>query len=149
MDNKRQINRVVTPREWLWVAGASFFILALTTLPVVWGYIITPADRHFSGIVYYWEDANSYLAKVRQGFRGEWLYTPPYTDSQAGLFLHMTYIWVGQAARLLSLSPIIGFHLARLASGAIMLFSLYGFTARFWTEVHDRRLAFLLAALGS
>jgi len=121
----------------------------LTIAPIVWGYLTAPPTYHFAGMVYAWEDGQTYLAKIRQGMQGEWLYTLAYTADPGPPFaLYTDYLFLGHVAAWLQLEPDIPFHAARLFDGAVLLFTLYGFVARFFAPVSRRRLAFLLAAVG-
>src|SRR5206468_2178577 len=104
----------------------------------------------YSGFLYNWEESNPYLAKIVQGARGDWLYTLSYTaDPGQPFFLYFNYILLGHLAAVLHMEPIIAFHVGRLFGGAVLLVSLYYFSARFFAAVQSRRVFFLLAALGS
>ncbi|MBI5879093.1 MAG: hypothetical protein HZB53_15710 [Chloroflexi bacterium] len=142
--------RVITRAEWRWVAVVSALILLATTLPVLYGALATPPGYHYIGFAYNGEEANPYLSKIVQGARGDWLYSLPYNaDPGEPFFLYENYLLLGHIARALVLEPVVIFHLARLAGGALMLFTLYWFIARFFADARDRRLAFGLAAFGA
>lgn len=142
--------RVITHAEWRWVALASALILLATTAPVLYGLLSPSPGYHYIGFAYNGEEANPYLAKIVQGARGDWLYAPPYNaDPGEPFFLYENYLLLGHLSRWLSLEPLLVFHLARLAGGALMLAVLYWFIARFFGAVRDRRLAFGLAAFGA
>ena len=142
---------LITPSEWRWVCVVSFIILTITIAPNIFGYLVAPPTHHYMGLTFYnWQDANSYLAKLTQGMRGEWLYTIPFTaEPGEGVFLYPNYLLLGHIARWLGVEHVVIFHAARLFSGALLLASLYAFMARFFPTVSDRRFAFLLAAIGS
>ena len=59
--------RHITHNEWAWVAAATVIILALAAALNVMGYLTAPPAHHFAGMVYAWEDGQTYLAKIRQG----------------------------------------------------------------------------------
>jgi len=100
--------------------------------------------------VYNVEDANSYLAKMRQGAGGAWLFHLPYTpEEHPGAFLLLFYLLLGKGAALTGLSMAWTYNLARVACGAILLVAIYVFCARWCAAVAVRRAAFLLAAFGS
>ncbi len=142
--------RSITRAEWRWVAAVSALILLVTLAPVLYGVLVAPPDYHYIGFAYNGEEANPYLAKIEEGARGDWLYAPPYNaDPGEPFFLYENYILLGHISRWLSLEPLVVFHLARLAGGALMFFTLYWFIARFFVEVRDRQLAFGLAAFGA
>ncbi|MBI5879092.1 MAG: hypothetical protein HZB53_15705 [Chloroflexi bacterium] len=142
--------RSITRDEWIWLTVVSFILLATSVTPNIVGWLVTPPGAHYTGLAYNWQDANSYLAKLMEGWRGDWLYRIPFTnDPGDGVFLYPNYLLLGHLSRWLSLEPVVVFHLARLAGGALLLASLYALMARFFAAVDDRRFAFLLAAFGS
>mgnify|MGYP001345878526 FL=1 len=69
---------MISRREWAWVAAAGVLILLAANLPYALAYA-APDGRVFGGILFALEDGLSYLAKMRQGWRGAWLFTLPYT----------------------------------------------------------------------
>lgn len=136
--------------EWLWVLGWSLALATLTSLPYVAGMLASTPDRQFGGLVYNVLDCNSYIAKMRQGARGDWLFTLPYTSEQhQGAFVYPFYLILGKLAALSSLSLVSAYHLARLASIPILLASVYAFLARVTPWRAIRRIAFLLIAFSS
>jgi hypothetical protein len=136
--------------EWLWVLGWSLVLAALTSLPYVVGMSASTPDRQFGGLVYNVLDCNSYIAKMRQGARGEWLFTLPYTSEQhRGAFVYPFYLILGKLAALSGLSPVLVYHVARLASIPLLLVSVYAFLARITPWKAIRRIAFLLIAFSS
>jgi hypothetical protein len=139
----------VARSEWRWVIVATALILVAAIALNFWGYLIAPPNYHFAGMVYAWEDGQSYLAKIREGMRGEWLYTLAYTaDPGPPFVLYTNYLFLGHVAAWLHLEPDILFHVARLFDGAVLLLTLYAFIARFFPDVSSRRFAFLLATTG-
>jgi len=136
--------------EWLWVLGWSLVLAALTSLPYVVGALASTPDRQFSGLVYNVLDCNSYIAKMRQGARGEWLFTLPYTSEQhRGAFVYPFYLILGKLAALTGLSLVLVYHLARLVSIPVLLVSVYAFLARMTPWRAIRRITFLLIAFAS
>ncbi len=146
-----EARRTVGSREWLWLGVASSVILALTVVLNAWGYADAPPNLHFGGLVYNWQDSNTYLAKIRQGMHGEWLFTLPYSaEPGPGVYvIYLNYLLLGHIATFFSVEADIIFHAARLISGAIMLASLYAFVSRFFTTGEHRRFAFLAASITS
>jgi hypothetical protein len=135
--------------EWRWAVIAAALILTIAAALNIWGDLIAPPNYHFAGLVYAWQDGQSYLAKIREGMRGEWLYTLAYTAEPGPPFvLYPNYLFLGHIGAWLRLEPDVLFHAARLFDGAVLLLTLYGFIARFFPAVSTRRFAFLLATLG-
>ncbi|MBI3733905.1 MAG: hypothetical protein HY259_10690, partial [Chloroflexi bacterium] len=61
--------------EWRWAVAVSSLILLAAMAPNLWGYLAAPPGYHYTGLAYAWEDGASYIAKIRQGMQGAWLYT--------------------------------------------------------------------------
>lgn len=140
----------VTRREWMWAIGASALIVAVSTLPYLAGYLAQTADWRFGGALLDRVDYHSYLARMWQGYRGEWgfrlLFTP---ELHAGVFSQPFYIVLGHLARLAGLGLPLTYQLSRLAFAFLMLLVVYRFIAHFVAPVRTRRTAFLLATIAS
>ncbi|MEJ2706040.1 MAG: hypothetical protein P8074_00380 [Anaerolineales bacterium] len=125
-------------------------VLFLTTWPYVAAYRSAGADYVFGGFLLNYQDGNSYLAKMYQGWLGEWRFHLPYTaEAGGGAYLFLFYLLLGHAARIFNLSLIFTFQAARFAGSLVLLFSLYHFFKRLLPEPGRHTLAFILAALGS
>src|SRR5207302_10163612 len=95
------------------------------------------------------DDATTYLAKMRQGADGSWLWNDPYTsEPHGGVFLFSFYLLFGHLAALLHLPLMAAYHLARI-SGAIALVLAADQLCRRVLPTELRRLALLLVVLAS
>ncbi|MBI3158866.1 MAG: hypothetical protein HYZ26_04635 [Chloroflexi bacterium] len=131
------------------VAVLLTFLLALG-LPYLYAARVAGQGYAFGGLLVNPPDGNTYLAKMRQGWRGEWLFTLPYNyETGAGALINLPYIFLGHLARWLGLPLALTFHAARLAAAAFLLWALYRFLAALFPVGPGRRWAFLLAAFGS
>ncbi len=141
---------LITRAERRWLIGVSLIVLALASLPYLFGAVFAGSDRVFSGLQVNPLDGLSYLAKMRLGWRGEWtfhlLFTP---ERSAGGLLFTYFIALGQAARVTGLSLIVMFHLARLLGGFALLWMLYEFIARLARPIDLRRRMWWVVALSS
>jgi hypothetical protein len=96
-------------------------IAALSLLPYLLAYLWTPPGHHFAGFFFIADDATTYLAKMREGAAGSWLWNDPYTsEPHGGVFLFGFYLLVGHLAALLHLPMIAAYHLAGI-TGAMAL----------------------------
>lgn len=138
----------VSPAEWRWVALVALGVLALTSVPYLVGWVVSTPERLFGGFVFAVEDGHSYLAKMRLGARGDWLFHDVYTPEphEGGLFF-LFHLLLGKLAAWTGGSLILTYHMARLAFGFILLLVTYRFIATFAPLRRVRRLAFLLVAL--
>ncbi|GAB4536872.1 MAG: hypothetical protein Kow0063_22850 [Anaerolineae bacterium] len=136
--------------EWLQVLGWSAVILLVSSLPYLYGALISSADAQFGGFIIGVEDGNSYLAKMRLGATGGWQFHLFYTsEPHQGAYLFLFHLLLGKIAALSGLSPVLVYHLARIGGGFFLLVSIYRFAA-FFTEMRPlRQLAFWLVGVGS
>ncbi|MGQ0603726.1 MAG: hypothetical protein ACT4QE_18760 [Anaerolineales bacterium] len=141
--------RMVSRAEWLRVAGVSVVILLIVNTPYVLAYT-TAAPETFTGILFNTQDGHSYLAKMREGWRGEWLFTLPYTaEPGEGVLLFTYYLFLGHVARWLGLSLDVTYHLARVLGSAAFLWAAYRILAHFFDTPFSRLGAWLFFFSGS
>ncbi|HJW84610.1 MAG TPA: hypothetical protein VJ754_09935, partial [Anaerolineae bacterium] len=77
--------------EWGWVAAWIAVALLVTSVPTLIGVAQSTPNRVFSGFTYTVEDINTYLAKMRQGAQGEWLFRIAHTSELHDGALLLTY----------------------------------------------------------
>lgn len=147
-----QHSSFITPRsaEWRWVALASIGVLALASLPYLVTALATPAGLHFGGVLINPIDGQSYLAKMRQGYDGAWLFRLPFTaQSEPNALLFTYHLGLGHLARATGLSLMAVYHLARIFGGWTLLLVVYALIARAFDATSDRRWAWSFVALTS
>src|SRR5207245_7881151 len=67
-------------RQWPRFALLLAAVVAIISLlPYLLAYLWTPPGHHFAGFFFIADDATTYLAKMRQGADGSWLWNDPYT----------------------------------------------------------------------
>jgi hypothetical protein len=136
--------------EWRWVVLVALALVFASSLPYAAAWITTPEGQHFTGLVFNPRDGNSYIAKMRQGLEGSWVFRLPYTpERQDGAPVYLFYLFLGHVARWTRLPLIALYHAARVIGGAAMLVTLYALAARLSDDLGERRAMFLLVALGS
>jgi hypothetical protein len=136
----------VTRAEWRWAAVA-----VLLTLPYLIAYSSQGSAWRFSGFLFGVEDGNSYIADMRQGADGAWLFKIPYTtEAQNGALVYLPYMLLGKLAGGAAMHDqfVALFHLARFAAGIAMLLAIYRFLACFIESVPLRRWGLAAVALG-
>jgi len=140
----------VMRREWVWVAVVSGLIVAASTVPYVAGYAAQTPQVRFGGALLDRADYHSYLARMWQGYRGEWefrlLFTP---ESHDGVYFQPFYMALGHIARLLGTELSLMYQIARVVFGFLMLLGVYPLVTLFVEPVQTRRAAFLLATTAS
>jgi hypothetical protein len=125
------------------------FILIIT-LPYIYAVVTAGPDHVFGGFLYNPIDGNTYLAKIYQGWRGDWRFTLPYTaEPGEGAYLFLYYLLLGHLARLFSLPLTFTFHLARLAGALVLLLALWRFFSVFRFEASRLWWVIAMALFGS
>lgn len=125
-------------------------MLFLLTIPYVAAWSAAPEGKQFIGTLINPDDLSTYLAAMRQGGEGHWLFHFPFSPEpwQPRLML-LPYLVVGKLAALVGGALIIWFHLFRLTA---VLFTLWAIL--FWVRTiapGDGRLqqtTFLLILFG-
>ena len=145
---------VVTPAEWRWVVAAGLLVVASTCVPYVMACLRETPERTFGGCILLVEDCYSYLAKMRQGADGAWLFHIPYTpERHPGSLFFISYLLLGKIATLLpgddlTKNIVVVYHLARVAFGMGLLLTVYRFLAVLTGSLLTRRLAWMMVAWG-
>ncbi len=143
--------------EWRRVIAFVALVMLLTTLPYLVGWRAANQDRFFGGLVFAVDDGNTYLAKMRLGARGDWLFTMRYThEPHAGALLLLPYIILGKVAALvtgagsphLASALIVTYHAARIVFSSALLLVSYRVVAVFLPRPVSRMTALILIALG-
>jgi len=141
---------MVDRREWRWVAGAALAIVLASWLPYLVGWVAAPTTAHFTGLVYNPIDGQSYIAKMRQGSAGSWLFQLTYTpEPHPGAPIYLFYLLLGHLARWTGLPLLAVYHGVRTMAGLAFLCGLYRLAADLVDGTAQRRFLFALAALGA
>jgi len=140
----------ITRAEFCWLLLALLAVLLVASLPTLYAWSLADADHVFTGFVYNTEDGNSYLAKMRLGAEGEWLFHLFYTaEEHEPAMAFPLHLLLGKLAAATGLSLVLVFHLARIVFGLLLSVTIYAFAARFVSDVATRRVAWALATVGS
>lgn len=142
----------IMPAEWRWVIFVSILLILLAFTPFIWIALSnTPASGwQFMGAIHSYHDAAAHLSKILQGQRSGLLVNFQHTpEPHQVFFLNVIYPTLGQISRLVSISPILIFHIARVAAGVIMCLAVYQMAASIWMRVRTRRVFFVFALGGA
>ncbi|MBN1439521.1 MAG: hypothetical protein JW929_08935 [Anaerolineales bacterium] len=131
------------------IIGISLLFALLTLIPYAAAYA-SAGDMRFSGFLFNPYDAASYLAKMRQGYDGQYLYTLAFTeDPGPGALIFSFYLFLGHCARLLGLPLIVVWHAARILGGVFFLTAAWEFFGRIGFSPRARAAAWLITGFGS
>jgi hypothetical protein len=134
----------------LFMISTGLLFVVLITAPYLWANQSAGSDYEFGGFLLNPIDGNSYLAKMYQGWQGNWRFQLPYTSQESeGVYLFLYYLALGQFTRLVDGSLQITFHAARIFGSVLLLFSICFFYRRVLPKRRITWLAFALALFGS
>src|SRR5207248_9325763 len=146
-----QFSRRLSPAlaEWRLPLLMGLVLAIVTAIPYVYAYAVQPPSHVFIGFFYLGDDANTYLAKMRQGWEGSWAWQNRYTtESSPAAYLFMFWIVLGHVAALTNLPLVLVFHLARIAAAFALMAGAWLFISHFIKNRSARRFAFFFCALG-
>ena len=140
----------VNRRERSWLAWATLALLLASNVPYLIAWAATPADAHFTGLVFNPLDGHSYLAKMRQGFAGSWRFRLAFTPERSpGAHIFLFHLSLGHLARWTGLPLIAVYHGARILGSVAMLAGIYAMTSCLSEQRRERSTMFLLTSVGS
>src|SRR6267378_8545531 len=136
-------------REWRIPLITGLVLAVVTALPYLYAYAVQPPGHVFMGFFYLGDDANTYLAKMRQGWEGSWGWQNRYTtESSPTAYLFLFWIVLGHIAALTSLPLIVVFHLARVAAAFALMAGAWLFITHFVQDRSARHFALFLCGIG-
>jgi len=139
------------PRSGAWatplaLAGA---LAVITMIPYVYAWTNQPTGRVFMGFFFLADDANTYLAKMREGWEGSWIWTNRYsTEPGTGAYFFTWWIALGHLAGLLHLNLMFAFHAMRVAGAFALLGAAWAFIREFVDDPRARKFGIWFLALG-
>ena len=135
--------------EWGLPLTLGLVLAVVTAIPYLYGYAVQPSGHVFMGFFYLGDDANTYLAKMRQGWEGYWAWENRYTtESSPTAYLFMFWIVLGHIAALTNLPLVVVFHLARVAAAFALIAGAWLFITHFIRDRSARRFALVFCAIG-
>jgi hypothetical protein len=135
--------------EWRLPVLTGLALAVITAVPYAYAYLVQSPGHVFMGFFYLGDDANTYLAKMRQGWEGAWGWQNRYTtESSPTAYLFMFWILLGHLAALLHLPLILTFHLARVAAAFALMAAAWLLICHFIEDRSARRFAFFFCAIG-
>lgn len=107
------------------------------------------SDFQFGGFLLNPIDGNTYLAKMLEGWRGDWRFTLPFSaEPGRGAYIFTYYLFLGHAAKWLNVSILFIYHLARLFSALFLVWAAWKFFGVTVSEKKWRSFSLLLALFG-
>jgi len=139
----------VSSKEWrfVWVVGG--VVVILTTLPYLYGYLVS-SDYFLWSSYTNAGDVSVYLSLMEQASQGKFFLANLYTNDLAySLMVQPFWLFLGLLVKLSHLPKIFIYQAARIIFGFWLLAFLYLFLAYFIKDIWQRKIGFLLLAFGS
>jgi len=142
-------NQLISGREWRFVAAIAGVVLALTSLPYVYGYVSSPPEQQFMGLMLDVPDHGQYLSWWR-GFQTSLLIPNKLTpEPNEPVFFNLLWWALAQVSRWTGLGYAPVYQAFRWVAGGSFLWTVYRLIAQFLPEMHQRKTAFTLVAFSS
>ncbi len=139
----------ISGREWRFVWAVIVGVLVVTSLPYLYGYLSSPPDRQFMGLLLDVPDHGQYLSWWRS-FQSAPLVSNKLTpEPNEPVFFNLLWWTLAQVSRFTGLGYAPVYQAFRWAAGALFLWAAYRLVAQLVAGVGRRRLAFLLIAFSS
>src|SRR5438128_7495654 len=136
-------------RKWRLPLLMGLALAIVTAIPYVYAYAVQSPGHVFLGFFYLGDDANTYLAKMRQGWEGAWSWQNRYTtEASPSAYLFMFWILLGHIGAIPQVPLIVVFHGARIAAAFALMGAAWLFISHFIEDRSARRFAFFFVAIG-
>jgi hypothetical protein len=131
------------------LAGLTLGLIVFSSLPYLYGYLASPADRQFMGLVYGVHDYAQYMSWARES--GDRLLVENKLTAEQGppAFFNLYWWLIGRAGRLSGLDFLAVNQAGRLISILLYVVAAGAFCAAIFDEPLRRRFALLLACLSA
>lgn len=118
-----------------WKIGLLAIWILVISIPLVVGIIKSDENLIFGGLIFNPIDGYSYLAKMQEGYAGEWTFQLPYSSQENGeVFIFTLYIFLGHIARLVGIGIPEIFNLFRIGISILFFFSVDSLLTRFFEK---------------
>jgi hypothetical protein len=135
-------------KEWRFLAVSISLMILFSSIPYLYGYWITPADRAFMGIATNPSDIAQYMAWM-QAFETSFLISNPLTsEPSAAVFFNLLWWVLGRLSIIFSVDHIIAIQIYRIFSAVFFAVIVFWFISLFTNNLRKRRGAFLVAYFG-
>jgi hypothetical protein len=139
----------ISCQEWRFVWSVIAGVLVLTSLPYLYGYLSSPPDKQFMGLMLDVPDHGQYLSWWR-GFQSSLLVSNKLTpEPNKPIFFNLQWWILAQSSRWTGLGYAPVYQAFRWIAGGSFLLVTYRLIAQFFPQVHRRWTAFLLVTLSS
>lgn len=124
-------------------------LLLVTALPYAYGYLASPPERQFMGLIYGVHDHGQYMSWARESANGFFISNKLTPEDNAPVFFNWLWWVLGRSAKYLGLTFAEAYQGFRFLSGALFVAAAYYFFAIVFPEPARRRFALVLACTTS
>jgi hypothetical protein len=147
----KQIYNSINKKEWQLVFWLTLFVIIITTIPLIFGYITAPKDKMISGLHSLTPiDMNVYYSYIEQVKQGRILFVDLFTSEiQKPVVFNLFWFGVGYFGKIFHLDSITTFHLIRILLIPVFTSFIYFFIAYFFEDKNKRKIALLFILFSS
>jgi hypothetical protein len=131
-------------REWRFVWAMAIFVLILTSLPYLYGYLTTPVGKQYMGIMIDVPDHTQYFSWMREQSQHLLISNKLTPEPNKPIFFNLLWWILGQPMRWWGLNYAVMFQALRVIATLAFLPAAYRICAWFLPTVLMRKTAFLL-----
>ncbi|MBI5302400.1 MAG: hypothetical protein HY868_09695 [Chloroflexi bacterium] len=135
--------------DWKFLGIVMLVAVLVSGAPYLYGWLTTPRDLVFMGVVQNGPDSGEYLAWMRESMRGVFISNTLTPEPNAAVFFNLVFWLFGRLALYTGMTMAQVYQVFRIISGGLFLVSAYHFCARLVSDLTQRRIAFLLLVFGS
>lgn len=144
-----EVTARVLPQEWSFVVVAAVIVLAVTTLPYLYGYWSAPADKQFMGIIYNVPDHMQYFSWFREFGHANLAANKLTPEPNRPIFFNLLWWGMARSGGILGIGYAGMYQILRWVATLLFLLLLYRMLSWFFTERLHRITAFLLVLFGA
>jgi len=148
--NLVQIFKSISSKEWWLVGFLGFILIIITSLPVLYGVLVTPENQVFTAMHFVSaDDWFVYYSFINQGSEGNFLFNDLFSPVEHLEVLRPFWLGVGVIAGVLNLSAPAAFHLVRILLIPVFLFIAYLFLAYIFKDQAKRKFSLIFLSFSS
>lgn len=135
--------------EWMFVYGTIGIILIITSLPYIFGFLSTPPDKQFMGIMLDVPDHLQYFSWMHELTNANLAANKLTPEANKPVFFNLLWWGLGRLSKFLGLGYAAMYQILRLVAATLFLLLVYRMCTWFFDNRFQRRIAFLIVAFTS
>lgn len=145
-----KILKTISASEWRFVFLVSLIMIFSTSVLLLYGILITPDDKIFTGIHFSFpNDWFVYYSYIEQTIQGNILFDNLFTHYEHLATVNILWLGVGMVAKFFSLSAFEAFNVVRILLIPVFYIVLYTFLSYLFVDVAKRKFVTLMMSFSS